>query len=582
MVKDNPVSSELTKSLELTDLNWISCFLYIISKTKGLCLLEPNIGQLLLYNSIMEQRKRGLPIRILLLKPRQVGWSTFIAAWIYAQIFRNPYKHGLVISLDNDKTYQIFRMIQIFDDYLPDWLKKPKQASNRYEILYERPHESQFTTQTQGSKKGLRGGMTHYLHCSEVAFWDDTNKTLGEVFQWVPETDPNSAIFLETTANGIGEPFEQRYSKAVAKRRKNPDDYTGYQPVFFPWYLFPEYTFPLQPGQIIKPEDSAEKYLIDHKCTPGQLLWRRLKIESFDGDVSFFKQEYPATSKEAFQATGRNVFPPATIERLEKLTRKPLGFYKFIKEGGFIKPVKTDCPEEAWEIWHMPQPDHEYVIGCDTMEGQLSDPDNEKSDPDWHGVVVFDKMTFETVAHYHGRCNQLDLGRQVEMAGHFYRQAMIAPEMPNGLGVITYLQQVEYPNLFHRDTNEESEDNKESNLIGWKTTTKTRPAMVDLMRDILKDNEITIYSALIVEEMKTFVRNKQGKPEHMRGKHDDLLFGLMIALQVTFKVGFSTTYNIGNHTYDTEEKNTSRDLNVLGAVDDWLPEAEDTQGTHTE
>jgi len=566
---------------QLSDINWIAEYLYIVSKTQGLCLLEPNVGQLLLYNSMMAQVRRNLPIRILLLKPRQVGWSTFIASWIFCQVYRQPFKTGMVISLDRAKTYNIFRMVQIFDEYLPDHMKRPKKTSSRNEILYAKPHESRFIPDTQGAGGRLRGGTAHYLHCSEVSWWDNTNDTLGEVFQWVPDS-PDTAIFLETTANGIGEPFEERFTRACEKRRRDPNNYQGFLPVFFPWYQFPEYQTPLQPGQIITPQDADEDYLIEVGCKPQQLLWRRLRIEGFDNDVAFFKQEYPATAKEAFQSTGRNVFPPATIERMERRTRKGVGFVRFEKEGGFIKPKKQDRFEECWEIFKYPEPTHEYVIGGDTMEGQLSDSQDEKSEPDFHGIVIFDKMTFEVVAVYEGRCNQLELGRQIEMAGYFYNEAMIAIEMPNGIGVITYLQSINYSNLFHRDTNEESEDNQESNLIGWKTTTRTRPMMIDLTRDLLRDDELIIPSERIVSQMKTFVRNKQGKPEHMRNKHDDMLFGLMIALQVTYKVGFNPTLDMGSHTYESKEENKQlEDLAQFGAIDTWEPGSEDEQGSHT-
>jgi len=60
-----------------------------------------------------------------------------------------------------------------------------------------------------------------------------------------------------------------------------------------------------------------ERELADlHRLKPGQIAWRRYKIESeFLGDTSRFQAEYPCTADEAFQAEHRDTFvQPADVQ----------------------------------------------------------------------------------------------------------------------------------------------------------------------------------------------------------------------------------------------------------------------------
>ena len=59
---------------------WIKQNLSIIDKKGDLIRLFPNIGQLMLAKMMVRQRRAGFPVRIVLLKPRQVGWSTWSEA----------------------------------------------------------------------------------------------------------------------------------------------------------------------------------------------------------------------------------------------------------------------------------------------------------------------------------------------------------------------------------------------------------------------------------------------------------------------------------------------------------------------
>ena len=69
----------------------------------------------------------------------------------------------------------------------------------------------------------------------------------------------------------------------------------------------------------------------------------------------------------------------------------------------------------------------------------------------------------------------------------------------------------------------------------------------------------------ILDEMDTFIYDKMGKPIHNIGKHDDLLFGAMIALQAHVRCPLSNTY-LSSFTGDRSPAR-GRSLAYANAVD---------------
>ena len=116
---------------------WIRRNLKIIDKlTAEIIPLNPNNGQLMLAKMIMRQRRAGFPVRIILLKPRQVGWSTWSEAEGFHYINNNPNRTALVVSADIDSTNLVFDMTKRYQSYMPDAIRLPTDASNRKEIIY--------------------------------------------------------------------------------------------------------------------------------------------------------------------------------------------------------------------------------------------------------------------------------------------------------------------------------------------------------------------------------------------------------------------------------------------------------------
>ena len=79
---------------------------------------------------------------------------------------------------------------------------------------------------------------------------------------------------------------------------------------------------------------------------------------------------------------------------------------------------------------------------------------------------------------------------------------------------------------------------------GFTTSMKTRPLIVAKLEEFIRNKLITVRSTRVVNEMKTFIW-KNGKPQAMKGYHDDLIMALAIACWVR----------------DTALQNNTRELN---------------------
>lgn len=554
-------------------LNWVYQHLKINNKRGELVALRANTGQLILHKSMQVQREAGLPVRIALLKPRQVGWSTWTEAEGFYDIYHRPNWNAMAVSLDADSTDVVFGMTKLFHAEMPN--QRPTDNTNRKELIYSKPHRSRFVAQTAGKLGVGRSFRAQYLHCSEVAYWENADIQLAGLFQIVPK-ERDTVIVLESTANGEGGAFADIFWDAVERRQHDPDDYHGFLPVFFPWFKFPEYS--TTPPASFLPTGEEEELAQQFDLTRGQLYWRRLKIEEMPHkDVASFKQEYPATALEAFQSSGHPVFTEVMINEQQAHVSKDVRYCVFSK----LKIEDVNRRFNCWQIRKLPLDDHQYAIGADTMEDRLSDVQNPKSKLDCHGVVILDRTDGDVVALYHGRGPQIDVAQQVYWAAQVYNDAWIAPEVPKAMTLLNYLKNEGYENIYNRQVHDQRVAAEDSEELGWRTDLITRTWLVNDFIAALRDRAIIVGFQAIIDQMRTFIHDKTGKPIHKSGKHDDLLFGLMIALQVHIRCPVAELPYPDDYTGDLGPDRRGRSLCYAGAVDTDEDDEDDYFEGHT-
>lgn len=561
----------MTDDLNYDFINWCAYNLKIINMSGNLVGLDLNIAQQKVHNTLELQRKAGLPIRAIILKARREGVSTYVEARFFYWINVLANRYACIVSADADASDKVFSMSKLFQTHLPVGLRRDTEFSSKREIKYAEPHRSQFLVQTAGKGVLGRGGLTHYIHATEFAFWDDAKTQLGGAAQEVPDKE-GTEIIIESTANGMGNAYHDMYEQAVFDWRTTRD-LNNYIPIFLPWFTYPEYRKPLSENFSL--DENEELTARQFDLTAEQMCWRRWAIKNkCQGDDGLFRQEYPATYQEAFQASGNPVFTHDVISwQAARLTKEPALVILTGKDYD-IKPEPVDRSFNCWQVKEMPRENGQYVIGIDTMEGRQSDPLDEKSKLDYHGVSIYDRLKSEIVAIYKGQGNQKELAIQCLLAARFYNDAWVAPEIPNGLVLLSLFRDENYPNIYSRTVHEQQYVERDGEDLGWRTTLVTRKWLTDDFICLLAENGILLNFSDILEEMRWFIRDRNGKPIHSAGKHDDLLFSAMIAIQAHKRCPISLPMTQTGVEYDlkaaTKLRHADRDtsLSYIGAVDD--------------
>ena len=516
-----------------THQGWQERNLKIINKQSELVPLVHNRAQRILMNAKQRQINISCPVRIIIVKARQKGLSTGEAGATFEDINRRANRHACLVSFDVDGTEKVFRMTKNFQQNMPYNVKLDTVKSNRKQIVYEQPHNSSILCQTAGKETLGRGGTTHRLHVTELAFWKHAETQLKGLLQEVPKT-PDSSVVIESTAFGTVGAFHSRYLAAVDRVRCN--DFTGFIPLFVPWFIDDEYQMNIPKGVNVKLETDHEAYgdernlVLKYKLSVEQIYWRRYMIQNdFDGDLSSFKQEYPSTWREAFQGTGRMVFRPSEVDEIEKHCKPAIATVEFYR-GDDKKVAYRHVNRRAncWSVWRWPIKGHSYIGFADVAEGILSDQSNPKSEPDRSVAGMFDRNYHDLPIVYYGRPNTIEFGDQFWMACEYYNYAWASPEMNSiGQSVLDAGKRANYPFIYCREKKEEEIQREDSKKYGWKTTPLTRKPMIADLQKVIKDGEITIFDIRVVDEFRTFIWNKAGKAEADSGEFDDCV--IMVA-----------------------------------------------------
>ena len=178
---------------------------------------------------------------------------------------------------------------------------KPSTGSQSAKELSFTALDSGYKVGTAGTKAVGRSSTPQYFHGSEVAFWPHADIHAMGVMQGVPLAD-NTEIFLESTANGLGNYFHAQWQ--LAERGES-----HYIAVFLAWYWQDEYKLECDDDIELEAEELELLNMFkDDGLTAEHLNWRRMKIKEFTTGVEEgywrFKQEYPFTAAEAFQTSG--------------------------------------------------------------------------------------------------------------------------------------------------------------------------------------------------------------------------------------------------------------------------------------
>ena len=261
------------------------------------------------YNDILSTEHPEMDgVREIVLKARQEGMSSYILALFATDFLLRPYSVSICISHRKDATDVLFKKVKSYiDSYFrvlaknkmdPDDIAKQFLKSDNRNLLENATNGAMFYIGTAGAKVGGRGGTARNILFSECAFYQDTDLiTAQEIVVGTAQQVPQGRgmIFIESTANGTDNYYQQTWEKASRHE-------SVYKPRFFGWQEF--YT----------KEWVEEK----RKEFPSDRMW---------------KQEYPADPDEAFVVSGSPYFNTELLKKMLEEIKQPIRQGKFAADG---------------------------------------------------------------------------------------------------------------------------------------------------------------------------------------------------------------------------------------------------------
>lgn len=481
--------------------------LKIRTKEGEIAPLVLNPAQQILQDAIDKQMAEEGKIRVVILKARQQGLSTYTGGYLYFSVSQQKARKAMVIAHTADSTRSLYDLTKRFHENMVDVLKPHTKYSSRRELTFD-ILDSSYTVATAGGEAVGRGETLSHLHASELAFWPKS--TAEDIWNGLTQAVPNTkgtAVFIESTANGMGNLFHNIWEGAVAGKN-------GYVPVFIPWFIDAEYREPVPKNFKRTPEEKelVKKYNLDDE----QLAFRRKKIAQ--NGIDRFNQEFPHSPEVAFLTSGRPVFNPSQLQ--ECLTNARDVHQKLALEGDeWVEhhrgELQTYYPHDAGE---------RYTIAADVAMGIRGG--------DYSVAQVLDSKKRQ-VATWRGHVHPDYFSEILNALGYYYNEAFIIVEN-NGHGILTCTRlgkDFAYPNFYYT-TQVDTITEKESVRLGFSTTSKTKPLIIDELRAALREGDIELNDKTTIREMLTYIVSPSGAMEAEQGCFDDCVMSLAMGNHV--------------------------------------------------
>lgn len=465
-------------------------------------------------------------IRLLLVKPRQVGASTLIVALIlHDTLFWSGSKSALFLHKDEYSQDMLLRLKSMMEQ-LPSWLRpKPRQKDlDSKSALYFSSTRAQITIGTPGKSEELSGDKGRSKAYNNVLVSEMPRYSHpAEFMQGISASARFGNQFIESTPLKRGDLFNNMVVKAV----KGENEWLM---LFFSW--IEDYRNRIgfdsqeEKDRLAETLSGPEKALIKKhpdKVTLEMIKWRRYAIANmYEGDERRFCQEYAEDLETCFRGSGHNYFEDPEFE---------------------IKRITIHVPNRVRDqvIFRPAIPGHFHILGVDCAKGL-------GGKADWSVIHVGDAETQEQVAEY--RSNTLSdklLPFKIVEMWHDY-PGMIAVEGNNiGEGVMAILRT--HPQFAEDLILQWMLWRHSKTQDGFYTSTLSKPTMVSngytvqkqAVKVYLLDNEkpatpqgYRIASEPLVMEMGTFLDlgNDKYGAEEGSGNHDDTVIAWLLVVQM--------------------------------------------------
>lgn len=494
---------------------WCKYFVTIVDKEGRKVPFEPSYPQKILAKNFGKFN--------IVAKSRQLGITSWAIAYSLYLTHTESDTVCMIMSYSLDTVDLVFKKLKAMYDDLNPAVKIKDVANNRKEIVLE--NRSRIVCCVCGSKDAARGSTLRYVHLTEVAFMDD-EKLKNQLVAIEAALRPDGQMVLESTSNGMNYWFEL-WKKAVNKESQ-------YIPFFFSWitdkkmfirdYEQSSEIYKNRYGRYMMVDDlDDEELALYHKMNGDtdslalkKLMWRRLKIANIG--LEKFRQEYPSNALESFVTSGNNMFD---LEQIQ-------GRLNHINETKqVILPNKLPPNMKKWKrnllIWRLPRSGEKYYIGVDTGEGINSD----------NSVIeVIDQEGFQCAEFASNRIKPYEFADIVREIGTFYCKGLLVIEkLSAGHTVVDklYDSNNRYLNIYKSRVYDNKGRTRKK--PGFETTSKSRPIILNRFQELFDKGQICINSKGLLDEMRTFSADSNGKVQAIKGAKDDRVLAFSMALE---------------------------------------------------
>jgi hypothetical protein len=459
------------------------------------------------------------------LKYRQAGVSTVTSAWASKRlVFARKEKPEKILIIANkmDTAVEMANKVRAFVEQWPKWMgvgfSNEKNSQRHFKLTNGCEVKAVAT-----SKDALRGYTPTILIFDEAAyinadedFWSACMASLST----------GGKVIVISTPNGFDPIYYSIYSQAI----KGMNDFRITEMY---WFRDPRYSKDLK---LIKCSDIVHYMLnrADYKDNEITLDYSEIKVSDRDfneikerienGGYKAYSSWFEAMAKKLkfdrrkisqelecnFLGSGDNVIPPETM--------------KTIKDNQLKEPNNKLMGGALWQ-WKEPVAGHRYIMGMDVSRGDSED---------FTTFTIIDFDNREQVLEYIGKVPP-DVVAEIAYKWGIMYNAFIVTDITGGMGVATSrkLQELGYKNLYVDGINPADKwkwDPKAQDKIPGINFNSKRVQIVAAFEEALR-HDFGVRSQRLYNELNTFVYIN-GKPDHQKGQHDDLIMAMAMALYV--------------------------------------------------
>ena len=469
------------------------------------------------------------------LKYRQAGVSTVTAAWSSKKLVfakKNSPEKVLIIANKLDTAVEVANKIRGFTDQWPSWVGvgfSSEKNSQRHFKLTNGCEVKAVAT----SKDALRGYTPTILIFDEAAYIEADGDFWAAC---MASLSTGGKVIVVSTPNGYDPIYYEIYDQAL----KGMNEFKVSEMV---WWKDPRYAKDLS---LVNVKDIIHYYLNRNEYPNVEIIEYNNKEKNFDEIRELISQGYKPNSSWyesmvkklkydkrkvnqelecAFLGSGDNVFDTDLLENLRV---------------NMVKDAPTKMMGGGLWIWKEPEMGKKYIMGVDVSRGDSED---------FSTFQIVDFDTREQVAEYVGKLPPDTLAEICYKWGNMYN-AFIVIDITGGMGVTTSLRlrELGYRNMYVDGidvSNKWKFDPKATEKIPGINFNAKRVQIIATFEEYLRHG-FRINSSRLLNEMNTFIY-MNGRPDHQKGQHDDLIMSVAMALYVG-ESSFSSLNKVTNQT----------------------------------